>query len=102
LGLKTENFEPKTLNLILLLATAMRFPILARQSIAFDEGFSLAVSSKPLPFLLKAILSDGVHPPLFYVLFKGALALFGTNDLRTTNFAPGYCPCIITLNTTRF
>jgi len=68
------------LKLILLLATILRLPILARQSIAFDEGFSLAVSSKPLPFLLKAILSDGVHPPFFYVLFKSALALFGNSE----------------------
>lgn len=77
----THN-TPTTLNLklILLLATAVRLPILARQNIAFDEGFSLAVSSKSLPFLLKAILSDGVHPPFFYVLFKGALALFGTTE----------------------
>lgn len=74
------------LTAILLLATALRFPILARQSIAFDEGFSLAVSSKPLPFLLKAILSDGVHPPLFYVLFKGALALFGTTEFGARFF----------------
>ncbi len=83
-GFETLNLKLETL--ILLLAAVLRFPILARQSIAFDEGFSLAVSSKPLPFLLKAILSDGVHPPLFYILFKGALALFGTTEFGARFF----------------
>ncbi len=70
----------------------LRLPILTRQSIAFDEGFSLAVSSKPLPVLLKVILSDGVHPPLFYMLFKGALALFGT-----TEFGARFFPAVLSI-----
>ena len=65
---------------LMLLAAYLRLRILGQQSVAFDEGFSLAVSSKPLPILFQAILSDGVHPPFFYVIFKGALALYGRTE----------------------
>jgi uncharacterized membrane protein len=65
---------------IILLATLLRWPFLAAQSIAFDESFSLVVGSAAWSLLFQAILSDGVHPPLFYVLHKGALALFGNSE----------------------
>ncbi|RME73912.1 MAG: phospholipid carrier-dependent glycosyltransferase [Chloroflexi bacterium] len=62
---------------LVLLAVAVRWPWLSVQSIAFDESFSLAVSRANWPVLFQAVLSDGVHPPLYYVLHKGTLALFG-------------------------
>ena len=65
---------------IILLAALLRLPTLGTQSIAFDESFSLAVGSANWPLLFQAILSDGVHPPLFYVLHKGALALWGDSE----------------------
>jgi uncharacterized membrane protein len=64
----------------MLLATLLRLPFLGTQSIAFDESFSLAVGSAEWPLLFQAILSDGVHPPLFYALQKDALALWGTSE----------------------
>lgn len=63
---------------IILLATLLRLPSLGAQSIAFDESYSLVVGQADWPILFQAILSDGVHPPLFYILHKGALALWGT------------------------
>jgi len=68
------------LTLIILGAAALRLSILGRQSIAFDEGFSLAVGASDWGLLFRAILSDGVHPPFFYVLFKLALTLYGTTE----------------------
>jgi uncharacterized membrane protein len=65
---------------ILLLATCLRLPWLKAQSIAFDESFSLAVGSANWPVLFQAVLSDGVHPPLFYIIHKGALALWGISE----------------------
>lgn len=65
---------------ILLLATGLRLPWLGAQSIAFDEAFSLAVGLADWPTLFQAILSDGVHPPLFYAIHKGALALWGISE----------------------
>lgn len=79
----SDNVKP-TLNhfhwamiAIILLATLLRLPWLGAQSIAFDESFSLAVGQADWSTLFRAILSDGVHPPLFYVIHKGALFLWG-------------------------
>jgi uncharacterized membrane protein len=65
---------------IILIAALLRWPILSRQSIAFDESFSLVVGQTDWLTLLRAILSDGVHPPFFYVIHKVALALFGVSE----------------------
>lgn len=65
---------------VVLLATWLRLPSLGVQSIAFDESYSLVVGQADWPTLFEAILSDGVHPPLFYILHKGALALWGTSE----------------------
>lgn len=65
---------------VVLLATLLRLPWLATQSIAFDESFSLAVGLADISTLFQAILSDGVHPPLFYLIYKIALTLWGTSE----------------------
>ena len=65
---------------IVLLAALVRLPWLATQSIAYDESFSLVVALADWPTLIQAILSDGVHPPLFYMIHKGALSLWGTTE----------------------
>jgi mannosyltransferase len=65
---------------VLWLASALRWGGLGRQSIAFDESFSLAVGQAGWSTLFEAILSDGVHPPLFYVIHKLALATFGISE----------------------
>lgn len=63
--------------LLTLLAAALRWPLLSTHSIAFDEGYSLAVGRSDWSVLFQAVLQDGVHPPLFYMFFKLALALYG-------------------------
>ncbi|RME41705.1 MAG: hypothetical protein D6796_15505 [Caldilineae bacterium] len=87
-------------------AMALRLVGLDWQSIAFDEGFSLAVSSSPWPLLFRAILSDGVHPPLFYVLFKFALALYGKTEFGarflTAVFSVAAVPLLYRLGKTLF
>jgi 4-amino-4-deoxy-L-arabinose transferase-like glycosyltransferase len=65
---------------ITLLGTLLRLLLLDRQNIAFDESFSLVVGLADWPTLFQAILSDGVHPPFFYVLHKGALTLWGVSE----------------------
>jgi mannosyltransferase len=65
---------------LILLGAALRLPFLETQSIAFDESFSLAVSSADWGLLFQAILSDGVHPPLFYGLHKLNLAVMGHSE----------------------
>ena len=75
---------------VILLAASIRLPNLSVQSIAFDESFSLVVGLADWPTLFGAILSDGVHPPLFYVIHKGAFALWGTSEFGQRFFAAAF------------
>jgi mannosyltransferase len=70
----------KWLLALVLLAFALRLYRLSAQGVWLDEAFSLAVASAPIPSLIQALLSDGVHPPLFYFLLRGAIALFGRSE----------------------
>ncbi len=54
--------------LIVLLGTATRLFRLGYQSLWYDEAFAWTVSSAPLDLSLYAILVDGSHPPLYYLL----------------------------------
>lgn len=65
---------------VMLVATLLRLPRLALQSVAFDEGYSLAVGSAAWPTLFQATLSSGVHPPLFYIIYKTVLPLWGPSE----------------------
>lgn len=65
---------------IILLAALLRLLWSEAQSIAFDEGYSIAVGSADWLTLFRASLSSGVHPPLFYILYKIALSLWGTTQ----------------------
>ncbi|MBN1221447.1 MAG: glycosyltransferase family 39 protein [Anaerolineae bacterium] len=75
---------------IVLLAAVLRWPVLTRQSIAFDESFSLVVGLADWPTLFRALLSDGVHPPFFYVIHKSALALYGVSEFGQRFGAAGF------------
>jgi uncharacterized membrane protein len=75
-----QNHSNWVIIAVILLAASIRLPNLSVQSIAFDESFSLVVGLADWSTLFGAILSDGVHPPLFYVIHKGALALWGTSE----------------------
>jgi uncharacterized membrane protein len=66
--------------IILILAAGLRLPWLEAQSLVFDESWSLAVSSADWNTLFRAVLSSGVHPPLFYVIHKSTLALWGGSE----------------------
>jgi len=65
---------------VILLGALLRLPTLDRQSIWFDEAVTIAFSSAGWTNLLWALLVDGVHPPLFYMLTKLMLPLTGTTQ----------------------
>jgi uncharacterized membrane protein len=65
---------------ILLLATFLRLYRLEVQSLGFDESYSLAVGLADWGTLFQATLSSGVHPPLFYIIHKTTLALWGSSE----------------------
>ena len=63
-----------------LLAFAVRLTFLGRQSLWYDEAFSLAVARAGWPTFWAALLSDGVHPPGYYLLLRAGLVFFGDSE----------------------
>lgn len=61
--------------LILLLALALRLPIMS-QSLWYDEAFTARLASLPLNMLPNAVMND-VHPPGYYMLIWGWERLVG-------------------------
>jgi hypothetical protein len=68
--------------LILGLAGALRLHNLAWNSLDNDEGFSWAISRKPLPQLLSDSLHlhGDPHPPVYWMLLKGWTVFAGTSE----------------------
>jgi mannosyltransferase len=59
---------------------ALRLAFLGWQSLWYDEAFSLAVARADWPVFWAALLSDGVHPPGYYLLLRASLTLFGNSE----------------------
>jgi uncharacterized membrane protein len=59
---------------------ALRLAFLGRQSLWYDEAFSLAVARADWPTFWAALLSDGVHPPGYYFLLRAGLIVFGHSE----------------------
>lgn len=51
-----------------------------RQSVWFDEAYSILLAKQPIGELLRLTALD-THPPLYYVLLKGWAGLFGWSEL---------------------
>jgi len=60
---------------ILLLAFLLRIAYLDAQSLWWDEAFSITISEMDLHSLLRAVLDDRVHPPLYYLVLRLWLTL---------------------------
>lgn len=67
--------------MIILLATALRLFHLGKQSLWLDESLSLAFSSVSLKASVEAILADGVHPPLYYLLLRLFLGMGQSEEI---------------------
>ena len=46
----------------------------------YDEFFTLALANLPIPNLIAATMAD-VHPPLYYLLARLAVVLFGSSPV---------------------
>ena len=66
--------------LLTLIGFALRLAFLGRQSLWYDEAFSLAVARAEPSVFWAALLSDGVHPPGYYLLLRECLAFFGASE----------------------
>jgi len=84
--------------LLILLAFAVRFHFLERQSLWNDEGNSLRLAQRSVPDLLDAAGRD-IHPPGYYLALKGWLALAGESEfgLRALSALQGVLTVAVTM-----
>jgi len=75
---------------IMLLATVLRFYGTTTSAIWCDEGSSLVLSGYPLSGIWEHAARD-VHPPLYFMLLHGWIAVFGDSlfSIRTLSVLPG-------------
>jgi mannosyltransferase len=66
--------------LLTLISFALRLACLGRQSLWYDEAFSQAVARAEPSVFWAALLSDGVHPPGYYLLLREGIAFFGASE----------------------
>lgn len=62
---------------VLLLALVVRLVRLGGESLWFDEAFSVAAARGSWRELFDAVIADGRHPPLSFLVLKGSLAALG-------------------------
>ncbi|MDH5478300.1 MAG: hypothetical protein OEY50_08205, partial [Nitrospinota bacterium] len=81
------------LGLVVLVGTAVRFWLIDKESLWFDEGLSVWFSQRPLPELWGQVPAYETHPPFYYTLLKGWTILFGTSEasLRSLSAVAGAC-----------
>ncbi|RME45040.1 MAG: hypothetical protein D6796_11030, partial [Caldilineae bacterium] len=77
---------PATEYLLLALAMALRFYRLGAQSLWSDEGNSLALARAGLAEIAARTALD-IHPPLYYWLLKGWLALLGQSEFAARSLS---------------
>ncbi len=82
----THHASRITLLTLLLLAFALRLHALEVQSIWWDEGISLNLARSSLLTLLADRLNN-IHPPLYFILLKGWVALTGLNTFSARYFS---------------
>ncbi|MBX3056838.1 MAG: hypothetical protein KF770_10235 [Anaerolineae bacterium] len=86
-GLPITDYRLRiTLYALLLLAFTLRLHGLESQSIWWDEGISLNLARSPLPAILADRLNN-IHPPLYFILLKGWVALTGLNAFSARYFS---------------
>ena len=81
---------------ILLLAAGVRFYGFTASAIWCDEGSSLMLSGYPLSGIWFHAAHD-VHPPLYFMLLHGWIALFGDSlvSIRTLSVLPGIATVLL-------
>lgn len=75
----TKNWINITLLLILVLAAFLRFYRLDAQSLWADEGNSVSLSGRSLPYINAGAAHD-IHPPLYYYLLHFWMLVFGNSE----------------------
>jgi mannosyltransferase len=66
---------------VLLASSAVRLWNLGTQSLWFDETYTVFVARKSPDAMLRYLITDGVHPPLYYGLMALWIRVFGTSPV---------------------
>jgi len=66
---------------ITLLGATFRLFHLGAQSLWLDESLSLVFASVPLKTSMEAILADGIHPPLYYLVLRLFLCMGQSEEI---------------------
>jgi len=61
--------------LLTLVALAVRLVDLGSQGLWYDEAYSVFIARLPVAEAWRALVADGVHPPLYYFLLRGVVLL---------------------------
>ena len=72
--------------LVLLLALGLRFYRIDAQSLWNDEGTSVALAQRDLLTIARSAAHD-IHPPLYYYLLHGWIALWGQSELAVRSLS---------------
>jgi mannosyltransferase len=75
----TENWIRIALLVILVVAAFLRFYRLDAQSLWADEGNSVSLSGRSLPFITAGAAHD-IHPPLYYYVLHFWMRVFGNSE----------------------
>jgi mannosyltransferase len=76
---RTASIDRRVLIGLTLLALLLRAADLGAQSLWFDETYTALIASLPLGRAFEALIADGVHPPLFYLL-EGIMLRLGRGE----------------------
>ncbi|HXF60616.1 MAG TPA: glycosyltransferase family 39 protein [Caldilineaceae bacterium] len=71
----------------MLLGGGLRLAALADKSLWMDEAFSVRAAQYPLPALWELLARIDHHPPLYYALLHGWMALFGDGEAAARSFS---------------
>src|SRR6266545_2121574 len=67
--------------LILILGAILRLATLSRQSLWLDEGFSYWMANRRWTEVVAYLPLYDIHPPLYYLVLRGMIALGGSEWL---------------------
>jgi mannosyltransferase len=65
---------------IFLAAFLLRLVNLGKQSLWFDETYTAFVARQPFERMMQFLVTDGVHPPLYYWGMAAWIRIFGTSE----------------------
>lgn len=75
-----EQYFVGILVFMAIVGMAISLVIGMQQSVWFDEGYSIMLAQRPVGELISLTAVDA-HPPLYYLLLKAWMAVFGTSEL---------------------